>query len=872
MHLLHRLTAITLLIVSLSSFALGQTADPDANALFNEARALAWQSDASKKRLALKKFQEAARRFREAGATYNELAAYLGAGMVASELKEYRLARDLCAKSLPLFDPPERKHDRSIMLFNVGTYSILIGDRAAAIEYFTTLVKLYEELGENSDQAYVESDLGALYYQSGDYDKALHFLELALVRRKKLGKACDTAATWTNIGAVQIAKGEWTKAVESLKQQALPLYNTSTECALGTKYPKNTECPDYLAGTLINIGKLYYDLADYKSARCFYERAEPLVTYKDFKAALMNNLGTIDYKLGNYRSALAQFRQAKDIHAGVAAEALTNIALAQPAQEKVLATLAEALRLRREVGNENGEAVTLNGLGEVYNRLGRPKDALESLNRAIGLFQSAGDRGGEATALSNAMLSWRRLGNRKMAISNGRLAVDRFHELRVEARALGEIERTYLRTIRQAYRNLAELLIEEGLHEQAIHVLTLYRGAQSFGPAQSIDVTQLIRVQQTLPAVTLYTLAGENRIYVLAVTRGGIKVFSRAIASHALDQKVKNFLDALHCADRDPFRPGAELYDLIFRSTLISDKQTTLEGILKNDNTTALLWSLDRPLNAIPMAALYDAATKQFLIEKYQTAVFTRSDEELFKRELKPWLHGIGLGTSTQFTGLDPIRGAEASLAAIFGDKATKQTGVLTGKTVVNKQFTAKTLENLDGQWPLVHVVSHFVLTAGDSRSSFLLLGDGERYSLAKMRETPDLFAGVELLAVPICDTAVHDSDYYGKEIETMADLAQRLGANSVLASLWKVSYDVTPKLMLRFYELAQAHRDWSKAELLRQAQLSLLRGEIRIDSNANVTRGQCGPRVQSRSLSIAKAPFAHPFYWSAFVLYGNGR
>jgi CHAT domain-containing protein len=197
---------------------------------------------------------------------------------------------------------------------------------------------------------------------------------------------------------------------------------------------------------------------------------------------------------------------------------------------------------------------------------------------------------------------------------------------------------------------------------------------------------------------------------------------------------------------------------------------------------------------------------------------------------------------------------------------------VVTGKTVVNKQFTAKTLEKLDGQWPLVHVVSHFVLTAGDSSSSFLLLGDGERYSLAKMRESPDLFAGVELLAVPICDTAVHDSDYYGKEIETMADLAQRLGANSVLASLWKVSYDVTPKLMLRFYELAQAHPDWSKAELLRQAQLGLLRGEIRIDSDANVTRGQCGPRVQPRNLSSAKTFFAHPFYWSAFVLYGTGR
>jgi CHAT domain-containing protein/Tfp pilus assembly protein PilF len=881
MHHLHRFTSITILIFSLSSPALGQTVESQAKALYREGHALGKEPEAAKKRLALQKFLEAARLFHQTGVTYNELVASFSAAFMAEELNEYSTARDMYRASLPLFDI-EQKEYKTTILFKVARFSLLIGDRAVALDYFIQLAHAYEKLGEVERQATTESDIGGVYYQLGKYDEALHYLNLALGRRKQFGKSCDIAATLTNIGAVQLTKGEWTKALDSLKWEALPLYNTSPECELSGKYPTKTECANYLAATLINIGKVYYDLADYQSALCFYERAAPLITYKEFAAALANNLGTVDYKLRRYRSALARFRKAKALHADLVPEALTNIGLT----ESGLATLAEALRLRREAGNENGEASTLNGLGEVYNRLGRPKEALESFNRAAQLFGSAGDRSGEATALTNAMLSWRMLGNRKIAISSGRLAVDRFQELRVEARgAVGEIERTYLRTTRQAYQNLAELLIEEGLFEQAIQVLSMYQDAQSFDPAgdgkaKQLDVGQLLSAQQAIAAIpsfrgiALYTLVADSKLYVLAVNRGGIKVFSRAIASQAVDQKVKNFLSVLRCADRDPYQPGSELYDLIFKSTLITDKRTTLETALKSENAAALVWSLDRPLNTIPMAALYDATAKQFLIEKYQLAVFTRNDAESFKREPKPWLHGIGLGTSRQFHGQSPIPGAEASLAAIFGNEATQQPGVLSGKTVVNEEFTARTLEDLDGRWPLIHVVSHFVLTGGNSRLSYLLLGNGDRYTLSQMRESPDLFTGVELLTVPVCDSALQDADFYGKETEALADLAQRLGARSVIASLWKVSYHVTPKLMLRFYELARAHHDWSKAELLRQAQLSLLRGEISIRSEPGIARGSCGPQRQSRQRSTLnpKTPFAHPFYWSAFVLYGSGR
>lgn len=887
MHLLHRFTSITIVLTLLSSFTAGQTPEAEANAVLAEARKLAWQPGESNLRQSLEKFLEAARLFQRARVPKKEMFSYLGGCMVAIPLREYKVARDLCVKSMPLYEEHGQTKELPVVLSSIANLSVQIGDRQTAITYYIRSAKIHAERGETASQASVENDLGSVYYQLGKYDEALRYLELALERRKRLGVKCDIAATLSNIGAVQIARGQWTKALNSLQQQALPLYyatpdSATLKCVIGEKYVDKSECPDNLAGTLINIGKTYYDLADFRSALCFYQRAEPLVITKQYKAALANNLGTIDYKLGNYQSAIAHFQRAMKIHADVAAEALTNIAVAQPPEDSGVVSLKEALRLRRESGNENGEAVTLNSLGEVYNRLRRPQDALVNFNRAITLFAAAGDRSGEAIALSNAMLSWRMLGNRSRAIANGKSAVDRFQELRLEVRtASGEIERTYLRTVRLAYQNLAELLIEEGQHQQAIQILSLYQAAQAFTsgkePVDSAEVVSAQRelaVDRSLRAVSLYTLVGDDKLHILAVTRSGIKVFSHTVAANVVEQKVKEFLGVLRCADFDPRQAASEFYDLIFNSTSISDRRITLERALKTENAATLLWSLDRPLSAIPMGALYDPAAKQYLIEKYQIGVFTQNDPESLRRRPKAWLNGIGLGTSTQFTGQDPIPGAEASLAAIFGDETTRQPGILNGKTVVNDAFTMKTLEELDGRWPLVHVVSHFVFTAGEPESSFLRLGNGDRYTLAQLQQAPDVFAGVELLSVPICESAVEDADFYGKETEAFANLAQRAGARSVIASLWKVSYHVTPQLMLRFFELARAHPDWPKSELLRQAQLSLLRGEISVALESNIARGSCRSEGQSRRSFVAgrKSPFAHPYYWAAFVLYGGAR
>jgi len=138
------------------------------------------------------------------------------------------------------------------------------------------------------------------------------------------------------------------------------------------------------------------------------------------------------------------------------------------------------------------------------------------------------------------------------------------------------------------------------------------------------------------------------------------------------------------------------------------------------------------------------------------------------------------------------------------------------------------------------------------------------------------LFDAVDLLTLSACDTATSSN---GKEFESFAYLAQDLGANTVLASFWKVSDAGTPELMTRFYRLRAADPSLPKGEAFRRAQLLLLRGgdvSSPIGAVAPARGSELATRPNASNLRPferdARRPFAHPHYWASFVLIGNWK
>jgi len=190
------------------------------------------------------------------------------------------------------------------------------------------------------------------------------------------------------------------------------------------------------------------------------------------------------------------------------------------------------------------------------------------------------------------------------------------------------------------------------------------------------------------------------------------------------------------------------------------------------------------------------------------------------------------------------LKNAKSEEETIFGIPPAR--GILGGQFLGDDAFTKDSLRNnLQRHHPLVHIAIYFLLVPGDASSSFLLLGNGEKLTLTDIKDEADnLFGDVELLTLSACETGLQkERDSDGREIDSFAELAQRKGAQAILASLWQVADPSTSRLMTEFYQKRQ-NKKLTKAEALQKAQLSLLKDSV----------------------------YSHPYFWSPFILIGNWR
>ena len=171
----------------------------------------------------------------------------------------------------------------------------------------------------------------------------------------------------------------------------------------------------------------------------------------------------------------------------------------------------------------------------------------------------------------------------------------------------------------------------------------------------------------------------------------------------------------------------------------------------------------------------------------------------------------------------------------------------------LDERFTAKQLKSaLQDDVSVLHIASHFQLSPQSDLDSFLLLGDRSRLSLKELRQGDFKFDRVGLLTISACSTALPAGfDAQGNDAKGLAELAQTLGAKSVIATLWAIN-DTGTELLMRHFYAALASRDAGrridKAVALQRAQLALLKN----------------------SGAAAAGKYAHPYYWSAFVLAGD--
>jgi CHAT domain-containing protein len=834
-----------------------------------------------------------------------------------------RAAREPHEKALALYHSIGDLPGEASVLTRMGVVSTSFGDNKTALSYYLKALPLYRAVKDGGGEVTILNNIGGVYDALGERQKALDYYQRALTMSRVIANKNFEAGALSNIAGVYNDLGE-RKTALGYYLKALPLRRLVKD--------KRGE-----ATTLNNLGGLYYDLGDNQKALKYYAEALPLrqaVNDPFGEGVTLSNMGRADINLGETQKALDNSLQALSLFRSVGNHAFEAGALANVAEiylilknyPKAIDYYKQALPIALLLGDRNTTGKVLHNLMNTHAAEGDLRLAVFYGKQSVETYQQLRfgitelDKNIQKTYLRTEEPTYRRLAELLMEqnrSSEAQQVLNAFKDQqffdfeRTQQKQLTVLTRTALE---EKFASLLNKIVtaagdgesqgeelEAKIPKASGDFSELLKQAESefSRPADERDkvgeVNDMTEMQSALRqltketgerAVAVYTLVGEAKFYALIITADDITSVSTAIDAKELNSEAQQLWGLLQSDVYDPRILAQDLYNLIFKP--IKEKLPA--------DTKTILWSLDGNLRYLPMGALYDG--KQYLVERYNHVNFTRADSERMTRAPSRHWTGLGLGSSQAHTvgriKFDSLPGVNEELRAVFGPSG----GALKGEVLPDEKFTKRAmLAQLARRRPVVHIASHFSFRPGDEARSFLLLGDGSVLTLAEMKAEKDLFAGVELLTLSACNTAAQQPDADGREIDAFAELAQRLGANAVMATLWPLADDSAPWLMGEFYRKRQED-GMVKADALRAAQLALLEGSARImASNKRRRAGSTPARVEiirnadERGRGGARSdiiyveaknappyqrdknkPFAHPYYWAPVILIGNWR
>ena len=365
--------------------------------------------------------------------------------------------------------------------------------------------------------------------------------------------------------------------------------------------------------------------------------------------------------------------------------------------------------------------------------------------------------------------------------------------------------------------------------------------------------------------VMVYTFVEATRLHLILVPPEGDPIHK--VISEANEQAISAEVQKLRVEITSPIKrrttsylaPAQQLYDWIIKP---------IEAELEQYEADTIVFSMDGVLRSMPIAALHDG--EQFVVEKYGLSQIPSLNVTDARYSPIADADVLALGAS-QFTELNPLPAVPTELEVIVGasevsDELTGGEPLWPGRSFLNDNFTIDTLRSQRIASPsiILHLATHAEFKPGEPANSYIQLWNS-RLGLDEMqnldwRRSPT----VELLVLSACRTALGD-----EEVKLgFAGLAVQSGAKSALASLWYVSDEGTLSLMTQFYHHLRTNL---KAQALRQAQIAMLRGEVKIE-NGVIIFDNMDKRIQlpPELADIATVNLQHPYYWSAFVMIGS--
>ncbi|MEZ2313299.1 MAG: CHAT domain-containing protein, partial [Microcoleus sp.] len=569
--------------------------------------------------------------------------------------------------------------------------------------------------------------------------------------------------------------------------------------------------------------------------------------------------------------------------------------ISQP--QEALKYYNQVLPIRREVGDRSGEATTLNNIGFAYKSISQPQEALKYYNQALPIIQKLRYRSEEATILSNIGAVYRDTKQPTEAIENLQQSVQITLEIRSGLQR--ENRQKFLEGKRGSAVGLVDILIDQNQADRAFEWVNIATTAdladytrlinakvknpeaqqlidqwnqrsqqiqflsrqlqEKFSDQLSQKINQLqeensklaekIRRQfpevaelfETTPkdiAQLKASIAPDtvviqpvlltnvknvpNTVALFVLTKDSLSVKRIAIDPAEFDKLLTQYGEQLqNTGDTNFAVTGSKLYEILIRP---------VEDQIKATSAKQLSIIATGKLRYIPFETLYDEKTDEFLIQKYPVNYLTRiSTRSIPNSTLQGGILALGNPIPRLPQNLPGSEAEVRNIAQLFPGSSA-----YIGNAATLDQFKLQA-----PRFPFLHLATHGCFQQGGCpklgmEENTLLFADSQ-YNIADAALLG--LQNTRLLTLSACQTAMQ-ANSNGEEISGVAYVFERAGAQAVMASLWSVSDSSTQELMVEFYQ--NINKGMSKNEALRQAKLS-----------------QIG---------------RHPFYWSPFILIGDGR
>ncbi|PZV09777.1 MAG: hypothetical protein DCF32_01610 [Leptolyngbya sp.] len=338
---------------------------------------------------------------------------------------------------------------------------------------------------------------GIDYYEVSNFQTALDCLATALRFVESSARSGSAQARW-DLGEIYYYQG---KSHTGLTQYAQALTTLNQALAIFSMPPSSTwpfDSRGWQSSTLLALADVSSNIGDYSASIQHIESALQISraignTTLETQSAALNNLGLAHMNLGQYDAALQSYQASlESLQQHIRLFGQTSDRGAEPTTRGNIArTLAflgryqealpiaqSVLNFRRQESDLSRLSVTLNDLGNVYTGLGQHDTALEHYREALAIAE-------QQQNLSRQALTLRRIGalysqkeewaTATVFLKQSVNVSERFRQQLVSG-GLGEAnEQSYLASVEESYRLLADALIQQGRILEAQQVLDLLK-------------------------------------------------------------------------------------------------------------------------------------------------------------------------------------------------------------------------------------------------------------------------------------------------------------------------------------------------------------------------------------------------------------